>query len=73
MAQRHNLKKQPGTVRVALWSAKHRWLVFSAWFLFTIGLFTSSFFIGGTRFEGATDIPKAYTELESMRAWDLYN
>ncbi|HEY6057596.1 MAG TPA: MMPL family transporter [Candidatus Limnocylindrales bacterium] len=40
---------KPLTVRVATWSARHRWPVFAAWFVFTIGLFVLSGAMGGTR------------------------
>jgi uncharacterized membrane protein YdfJ with MMPL/SSD domain len=40
---------KPMTVRVATWSARHRWLVAIAWFLFTFGLFGLSLAMGGTR------------------------
>ena len=40
---------KPLTVRVATWSARHRWPVVAAWFVFTIGLFVTSIALGGTR------------------------
>jgi len=40
---------KPVTVRVATWSARHRWPVFVLWFVFTIGLFATSMAMGGTR------------------------
>ena len=42
-------KTPPWTVRVAGWSARHRWPVFTLWFLVTIGVFVASLFAGGTR------------------------
>ncbi len=39
----------PWTVRVAIWSACHRWPVFVLWFVATIGIFTISLAAGGTR------------------------
>jgi len=38
----------PWTVRVAGWSARHRWPVFVIWFVATIGLFAVSLAAGGT-------------------------
>ena len=38
----------PWTVRVAGWSARHRWPVFVLWFVATIGLFAVSLAVGGT-------------------------
>src|SRR4029079_9051988 len=36
-------------VRVAAWSARHRWPVAALWFVVTIGLFLGSVAAGGTR------------------------
>src|SRR2546422_2807630 len=41
--------RSPWTVRVAAWSARHRWLVAAIWFVATIGLFALSLAAGGTR------------------------
>ncbi|HEU4571115.1 MAG TPA: MMPL family transporter [Candidatus Limnocylindrales bacterium] len=41
--------RRPWTVRVAAWSAAHRWPVFGLWFLLTIGTFAASLAAGGTR------------------------
>lgn len=43
------LAREPWTVRVASWSARHRWPVFGLWFVVTIGLFAISIAAGGTR------------------------
>lgn len=40
---------RPLTVRLATWSARHRWPVVALWFAFTIGLFATSLAMGGTR------------------------
>jgi uncharacterized membrane protein YdfJ with MMPL/SSD domain len=45
---------QPWTVRVALWSARHRWPVFGLWFVLTIGIFIVSLGMGGIRAVAAT-------------------
>ena len=47
--------RQPWTVRVAGWSARHRWPVFGLWFVLTIGLFVASLAMGGTRTADAVD------------------
>ena len=47
-------QRQPWTVRVALWSARHRWPVFGLWFVLTIGIFVASLGIGGIRAVAAT-------------------
>ena len=44
----------PWTVRVALWSARHRWPVFGLWFVLTIGVFVASLNAGGIRTVAAT-------------------
>jgi RND superfamily putative drug exporter len=41
--------RRPWTVRVAAWSAAHRWPVFALWFVLTIGTFAASLAAGGTR------------------------
>lgn len=38
---------EPGTVRIAMWSARHRWLVVGLWFFAAIGLFVASLSMGG--------------------------
>jgi uncharacterized membrane protein YdfJ with MMPL/SSD domain len=45
---------KPWTVRVALWSARHRWPVFGLWFVLTIGIFVVSLGMGGIRAVAAT-------------------
>ena len=40
--------RDPWTVRVAGWSARHRWPIFVVWFVATIGLFAVSLAAGGT-------------------------
>src|SRR5439155_224901 len=37
----------PWTVRVAMWSARHRWPVIAGWFVCTLGLFVVSMLMGG--------------------------
>ena len=50
----HSRPGQPWTVRVALWSARHRWPVFGLWFVLTIGFFAASLALGGIRTVAAT-------------------
>ena len=40
--------RRPWTVGVATFSARHRWPVFVAWFVLTLGLFAASVAMGGT-------------------------
>ena len=46
---RATVTRPPWTVRVAAWSAHHRWPVAAVWFVATIGLFALSLAAGGTR------------------------
>ena len=46
---RPSVTRPPWTVRVAAWSAHHRWPVAALWFVATIGLFVGSLAAGGTR------------------------
>ncbi len=49
MQNRSNLStysgKKPFTVKIASWSARHRWIVFGLWFVFIIGLMVGSSFV----------------------------
>ncbi|HLY14137.1 MAG TPA: MMPL family transporter [Candidatus Limnocylindrales bacterium] len=54
MSQTPPRQGQPWTVRVALWSARHRWPVFGLWFVLTIGIFVISLGMGGIRAVAAT-------------------
>jgi RND superfamily putative drug exporter len=40
---------EPWTVRVAMWSARRRWIVFPLWFVFTLGIFALSLSAGGIK------------------------
>ena len=53
---------KPLTVRVATWSARHRWPVFILWFVFTIGLYATSLAMGGTRTDQGTQASNTTTE-----------
>ena len=65
---------QPWTVRVATWSARHRWLVFALWMVLTIGLFVASLAAGGTLSADAVDNDgENQTTYESARAYDVFN
>ena len=39
--------REPATVRIAMWSARHRWPVVGLWFVAAIGLFAVSLAMGG--------------------------
>lgn len=59
--------RHPWTVRLALWSARHRWPVMIAWFAVTIGLFVASQSVGGIRAVSATSGTEL-SQTESGRA-----
>ena len=66
--------RQPWTVRVAAWSARHRWFVFGLWMVLTIGLFVASLAAGGTLSADAVDNDgENQTTFESARAYDVFN
>lgn len=64
--------REPWTVRVAGWSARHRWPVVALWFVATIGLFAASLVAGGTRSADAVAAEGEAT-YESIRAYDVFN
>jgi hypothetical protein len=62
----------PWTVRVADWSARHRWPVFALWFVATIGLFIASIAAGGTNSaEAVSNNDRA--KYEAAEAFVVYN
>ena len=65
----------PWTVRVADWSARHRWLVFALWFVGTIGLFAGSLAAGGTNSAEAVsnDDRAKYEAAEAFVVYDAAN
>ena len=65
-------RRPPWTVRVATFSAAHRWPVIALWFAATIGIFLASLAAGGTDAEGAVQQDSA-PKYESGRAYDLFN
>ncbi len=64
--------RAPWTVRVAAWSARHRWPVFALWFVATIGLFALSLSLGGTRTQGAVSRGDS-TRFESLKGYAVFN
>ncbi len=65
-------KGEPATVRVAMWSARHRWPVVGLWFLATIGLFVASLSMGGINAADANANPNE-RQLEASEAYDVFN
>ena len=67
-----SLSREPATVRVAMWSARHRWPVVGLWFAATIGLFVASLAIGGINAGDANGNPNDQ-KLEASEAYDVFN
>jgi RND superfamily putative drug exporter len=69
------LKKSPAknswTVRVAIWSAKHRWLVFSLWFVCMFSLIGIGSVLG-TKVREINSEADAVPNTESSKAWAVY-
>ena len=63
---------EPATVRVAMWSARHRWPVVALWFVATIGLFVVSLAMGGINAADANANPNE-RKLEASEAYDVFN
>ena len=68
----HANGREPATVRVAMWSARHRWPVVAAWFVATIGLFVVSLSMGGINAADANANPNE-RKLEASEAYDVFN
>jgi RND superfamily putative drug exporter len=64
------LRREPWTVRVAVWSARHRWPVLAGWFLLTIGLMLASVALGGQRAQSILD--KGSTIGDSQTGWNAF-
>ncbi|HJP89137.1 MAG TPA: MMPL family transporter [Candidatus Limnocylindrales bacterium] len=62
--------RAPLTVRVAMWSARHKWLVFVLWFVGTFGTLAASIAAGGINTIDAFDDPNG-PKLESEIAYDV--
>jgi uncharacterized membrane protein YdfJ with MMPL/SSD domain len=64
--------RPPWTVRVASFSAAHRWPVIVLWFAATIGIFAASLAAGGTAAENAV-ASEGGPRYESGRAYEVFN
>jgi RND superfamily putative drug exporter len=67
-----SLSREPATVRVAMWSARHRWPVVGLWFVTTIGLFVASLAMGGIDAGDPNGNPNDQ-KLEASEAYDVFN
>ena len=68
----YRASREPATVRVAMWSARHRWLVVILWFVATIGVYILSGRMGGIRSLDASGNPNEQ-EIEAQQAYDVFN
>ncbi len=64
--------REPATVRVAMWSSRHRWPVAAAWFVATIGLFVLNVLLGGIRSEDPNGNPNQ-GQTESAKAYAVFD
>ena len=73
--RREHVRTRPWTVRVAAWSARHRWPVAALWFVATIGLFVGSVVAGGTRsVEAVSNDDRSKSEAgEALVIWGAAN
>jgi len=62
----------PVTVRIAAWSARHRWLVVLLWFVGTIGLFVGSAASGGILTQNATG-NSGFEQTESVQGNSVFS
>src|SRR5689334_8348974 len=62
--------RAPLTVRIATWSARHRWPVFVLWFVATFGILAGSFAAGGISALDVNDDPNG-PKLESETAYEV--
>jgi len=65
------LRREPWTVQVAVWSARHRWPVLAGWLVLTIGLMFASVALGGQRAQSIMD--KGKTIGDSQTGWNVFN
>jgi RND superfamily putative drug exporter len=65
------LRREPWTVKVAVWSARHRWPVLAAWFVLTVGLMFGSLALGGQRAQSIMD--KGKTIGDSQTGWNAFS
>jgi uncharacterized membrane protein YdfJ with MMPL/SSD domain len=63
---------EPATVRVAMWSSRHRWPVAAGWFAATIGLFGLSLALGGIKTDNPNGNPNE-VQTESAKAYSLFD
>jgi RND superfamily putative drug exporter len=65
------LASEPWTVKVAVWSARHRFPVFAAWFVLIAGLMFGAAAMGGQRSQSVMD--NSVTIGEADAGWKAFN
>src|SRR3954469_10074360 len=68
----HHSGREPATVRVAMWSARHRWPVAAMWVIATIGILAVSLSMGGINASDANENPNEQ-QIEASKAYDVFN
>src|SRR3954447_8295874 len=68
----HHSGREPATVRVAMWSARHRWPAAAMWFIATIGILAVSLSMGGINASDANQNPNEQ-QIEASKAYDVFN
>jgi uncharacterized membrane protein YdfJ with MMPL/SSD domain len=63
--------REPWTVRVAVWSARHRWPVFAAWFVLVFGLMFGASALGGQNTQSIMEQGKSIGESDA--GWNAYD
>jgi RND superfamily putative drug exporter len=66
------LGREPLTVRIAMWSARHGWPVVALWFVSTLGIFGGSLALGGINSADASGGPNQQ-KIEASEAYDVFN
>ena len=66
------LNRKPWTVRVAVWSARHRWPVLAGWFVLMVGLMVFSLAIGGQRAASPSTIDQGKTMGDSQTGMNAF-
>jgi putative drug exporter of the RND superfamily len=65
------LSREPWTVKVAVWSARHRYPVFAAWFILIAGLMFGASALGGQKAQSI--MSKGQSIGESQTGWNVYD
>jgi uncharacterized membrane protein YdfJ with MMPL/SSD domain len=67
------LKREPWTVRVAVWSARHRWPVLAGWFALMAGMMIGSLAMGGQRAQSQSTLDQGKTMGDSQTGMNAFS